>query len=78
MSRPLRIEFPGAIYHLMSRGNARQDIVLDDGDRQRLLDRLEEVTVRYMGEVFAFVLMTNHAHLFLRTPEPNLSRGMQQ
>lgn len=77
MSRPLRIEFPGAIYHVMARGNGRQDIVYDATDRQRLVDGLETTVERYGWEVFCYVLMTNHLHAFFRTPEPNLSRGMQ-
>jgi REP element-mobilizing transposase RayT len=66
MSRPLRIEFPGAIYHVMSRGNGRQDIVRDDADRQRLVDGLEAAVGRYGWEVFSYVLMTNHLHAFFR------------
>ncbi|HID76049.1 MAG TPA: hypothetical protein EYP56_08645, partial [Planctomycetaceae bacterium] len=78
MSRPLRIEFPGAIYyHVTSRGNGGQDIVGDDRDRERLLEGLEGAVQRYSWEVFSYVLMSNHLHLFLRTPEANLSRGMQ-
>ena len=77
MARPLRIEFSGAIYHVMARGNGRQDIVRDDHDRQRLSDGLEATVQRYGWELFSYVLMTNHLHAFFRTPEPNLSRGMQ-
>ena len=77
MSRPLRIDFSGAIYHVMARGNGRQDIVCDDGDRQRLTDGLEATVGRYGWELFSYVLMTNHLHAFFRTPAPNLSRGMQ-
>jgi REP-associated tyrosine transposase len=73
----LRIEFDGAIYHVMSRGNARQDIVHDDDDRQRLLDDLERVVAKTGWEVLTFVLMTNHLHLLLKTPRPNLAKGMQ-
>ncbi len=77
MARPLRIEYPGAIYHVMSRGNARQRIFHDDGDYQRLLDGLAQTVQRCGWEVLSFVLMPNHLHLFVRTPQPNLSRGMQ-
>ena len=77
MARPLRIEFSGAIYHVMARGNGRQDIVRDDRDRQRLTDGLEATVQRYGWELLSYVLMTNHLHAFFRTPEPNLSRGMQ-
>lgn len=78
MARPLRIEFPGAIYHAMSRGNARQVIFRDDDDRRQLLDDLEDSVVRCGWELFAFVFMPNHFHLFLRTPRPNLAKGMQR
>ena len=74
----LRIEYPGAIYHVMARGNGRQDIVRDDRDRQRWLDTLERTVNVLRWELFAFVLLSNHFHLFLRTPLPNLSRGMQR
>ncbi len=65
MVRPLRIEFAGAIYHVMSRGNAQQVIFSDDADRQRLVDALEQAVVRCGWELFGFVLMPNHIHLFL-------------
>ena len=77
MARPLRIEFAGAVYHVMSRGNARQDIVLDDADRQKRLDWLRRTVETYGWRLYAFALMTNHEHLFFQTPEPNLSAGMQ-
>jgi REP element-mobilizing transposase RayT len=77
MARPLRIEFPGAIYHVTSRGNARQKIFADERDYQRMRDGLAQTVQRHGWEFFAFALMPNHVHLFFRTPEPNLSRGMQ-
>lgn len=77
MARPLRIEFAGAIYHVMARGNARQRIFQDDRDYGRLSGGLGETVCRYGWELFSYVLMPNHLHLFLRTPKPNLSRGMQ-
>ena len=77
MPRRLRIEFEGAIYHVMARGNARQDIVYDDDDRRRLLADLERAVVRSGWELLGFVFMSNHLHLLLRTPRPNLARGMQ-
>lgn len=77
MARPLRTEFAGAIYHVMARGNGRQDIVRDDRDRRQLTDGLEPSVQRYGWELLSCVLMTNHLHAFFRTPEPNLSRGMQ-
>ena len=77
MARPLRIEFAGAIYHIMSRGNARQGIVLDDADREKRVDWLRRTVETYGWRLHAFALMTTHDHLFLETPEPNLSAGMQ-
>jgi len=78
MPRRLRVEYPLAIYHVMARGNGRQDIVRDDHDREHWLQTLERTVDVHRWELFAFVLMSNHFHLFLRTPEPNLSRGMQR
>jgi len=77
MARQWRIEYPGAIYHVLSRGNGRQDIFLDDDDRFAFLDLLQSLADRYEIEVYAYVLMGNHYHLLLKTQEPNLSRGMQ-
>lgn len=77
MARPLRIEFPGAIYHVMARGNARQTLFQGDDDYHRLLAGLEKTVQRTGWEVFSFVWMPNHIHLFFRTPTPNLSKGMQ-
>ena len=78
MPRRPRIEFEGAIYHVMARGNARQRIVGDDHDRERLLDDLRGTVLRCGWELLAFVFMENHLHLLLKTPRPNLARGMQQ
>ncbi len=77
MTRPLRIEFEGAIYHVTSRGNARQAIFLDDEDRENLLERLAKVVDRFGWLCHGYCLMTNHYHLLLETPGANLSRGMQ-
>ena len=76
MVRPWRIEFPDAVYHVMSRGNNRQDIFLSDFDRKDFLGILEESVRRFNIEVFCFCLMSNHYHLLLRTPEANLSKAM--
>ena len=78
MARPLRIEFPGALYHLTARGNARQDIYLDARDSRRFLGLLGEVCTRYAWRCFAYCLMTNHYHLVVETTQPNLSAGMRQ
>ena len=78
MARPLRIEFPGALYHITARGNAGQDIYLDARDSQRFLDLLGEVATRCRWRCYAYCLMTNHYHLVVETPAPNLSHGMRQ
>ena len=77
MARPLRIQFSGAVYHVIARGNERKPIVRDDDDREKRVDWLQRAVETYGWHLFAFVLMTNHEHLFLKTPEPNLSAGMQ-
>ncbi len=77
MPRRLRIEFEGAIYHVMARGNARQKIVRDDADRRRLIDGLEQSVVRHGWELLCYVVMGNHLHLMVKTPRPNLGAGMQ-
>jgi putative transposase len=77
MARPLRIEYRGALYHVISRGNEQRPIVTDDRDRTRRLDWLRRTVQTYRWNLHAFVLMTNHEHLFVETPEANLSAGMQ-
>ncbi len=77
MPRRLRIEFEGAIYYVMARGNARQKIVRDDADRRRLIDGLEHTVVRHGWEMLCYVVMGNHLHLMVKTPRPNLGAGMQ-
>ena len=77
MARPLRIEFPNAIYHVMARGNGRQAIFHIDDDYLRMTDGLAKTVSRTGWQVLAYVWMPNHIHLFARTPKPNLSRGMQ-
>jgi REP-associated tyrosine transposase len=77
MPRRLRIEFEGAIYHVMARGNGRQKIVRDDADRRRLIDGLEHTVGRCGWELLCYVIMDNHFHLLLKTPRPNLGAGMQ-
>jgi REP-associated tyrosine transposase len=78
MARPLRIAYPGACYHATARGNERRAIFRDDGDREQLLARLEAVVARYRLIVHAYVLMRNHYHLLLETPEGNLSEALRQ
>lgn len=78
MARPLRIEFPGAVYHVTSRGNARQSIFIDDEDRGRFLDVLSMVVERFHWLCHAYCLMENHYHLLIETPDGNLSKGMRE
>jgi putative transposase len=78
MARPLRLEFPGALYHVTTRGNARQAIFLDDEDRQRFLGGLTRVVSRFHLLLHAYCLMENHFHLVVETPEANLSHAMRQ
>lgn len=77
MARKLRIQFPGAIYHVMSRGDRREDIFRDDLDRESFLQTLADSCVKTGWQVHAFCLMTNHFHLVVETPEPNLVAGMK-
>jgi REP element-mobilizing transposase RayT len=77
MPRKARIEFPGAVYHLLDRGDHREPIVRDDADRTTFLNTLGQVCVRTGWRVHAFVLMTNHYHLLVETPEANLVCGMR-
>ncbi|MCL4491506.1 MAG: transposase [Nitrospirae bacterium] len=78
MARPLRIEYPNAVYHVTSRGNARNRIFLGDQDRENFLFVLEAVVKRYNWLCHAYCLMDNHYHLMIETPDANLSRGMRQ
>ena len=78
MARPLRLEFPGAIYHITSRGNAREDIFVDDRDREVFLSVLTDTVDRYNWLCHAYCLMDNHYHLLIETPDPTLSLGMRQ
>lgn len=78
MTRPLRLEYPFAVYHITSRGNARQDIFLDNTDRLSLLGVIASVVLRYNWLCHAYCLMGNHYHLVIETPDANLSLGMRQ
>ncbi len=77
MARPLRIEFPDAVYHVTSRGNAREAVFVSDRDRACFLDLLGEVVERFGWRCHAYCLMDNHFHLLAQTPTPNLGRGMR-
>jgi len=78
MSRPLRIEFPGAVYHVTARGDRREPIYEDDGDRTQFLSILGEALDRFNAQCLAYCLMGNHYHLVLFTREGHLSRLMRQ
>ena len=78
MSRPLRMEYAGAVYHVTSRGDQRGSIFHTEHDRMRFLETLGRVAELYGWRVHAWCQMTNHYHLLVETPEPNLCRGMQQ
>ena len=77
MPRKARVEYFGAVYHVMDRGNRLEVIFRDDGDREMFLKTLGEVCGRCGWVVHCYVLMGNHYHLLLETPEANLSRGMR-
>ena len=77
MARPLRIEYPGAYYHVMNRGNRGEDIFLSDKDRKVFLDGLADSCETYRIKLIAYVLMSNHFHLLVQTPQANLSEFMR-
>lgn len=76
MARPLRLEFPDAVYHVTTRGNGRQNIFADDADRQKFIELLEKTVDHYNWQCHAYCLMENHYHLMIETPESNISKGM--
>lgn len=78
MSRPLRIEFSGAYYHVTSRGNRREAIYEDDEDRKSFLEIFRNVVEAFDWRCHAYCLMSNHYHLFVETAHGNLSKGMRQ
>lgn len=77
MVRPLRIEFSGALYHVTSRGDRKEDIYQDDADRKIYLGVLGEVCKRFNWVLHAYCLMDNHYHLLVETPDGNLAKGMR-
>ena len=78
MARPLRLELAGALYHVTSRGDGREDIYLSDDDRQAWLETLAQVCGRFNWVCHAYCQMSNHYHLVIETPDANLSKGMRQ
>src|SRR5918992_121208 len=77
MARPVRIQYPGAVYHIISRGNNRQFIFRDDQDRKKYLERLAWYCQDKGVHLLCYCLLTNHVHLLLETPKGNLSKMMQ-
>lgn len=77
MARPLRLEFPGALYHVTARGDRREPIYEDDDDREVFLGLLSNVVARFNWLIHAYCLMGNHYHLLIETPDGNLSKGMR-
>ena len=78
MSRPLRLQFAGALYHVTSRGNERKPIYCDEDDFSRFLAVLTSVCERFNWVIHSYCLMTNHYHLLVETPDANLAKGMRQ
>src|SRR3990170_8339886 len=77
MARPLRIQYPGAFYHIMNRGVSRRNIFLSETDYEEFLKTLSECDNLWAIDIFAYCLMSNHYHVCLRTPGGNLSRVMR-
>lgn len=77
MARPIRIEYPGAVYHVITRGNNRQVIFKDDRDRRTYLEKLSYYCEQKEVELLCYSLLSNHVHLLLETPKGNLSKFMQ-
>jgi REP element-mobilizing transposase RayT len=77
MARKLRVQYPGAIYHVMNRGDRREPIFRDDADRRRFLETLAETCAKTGWQVHAACLMGNHFHLVVETPAANLVAGMK-
>jgi putative transposase len=78
MSRPLRMEFAGALYHITARGNERRDVFFCDDYRFEFLKILEQVCERFNWLCHAYCLMSNHYHLLIETLDENLSKGIRQ
>lgn len=76
MARPLPVEFAGAVYHVMARGNERRPVFRDDQDRKRFLETISEMVEQFGVRLHAYCLMPNHYHLVLETPRGNLSQAV--
>ena len=76
MSRPLRISFNNAVYHITARGNRRDKIFYSDDDKRKFLQKMDQTSLKYSFICYAYSLMDNHYHLFIKTPSGNISQGM--
>lgn len=76
MARPLRIEYPGAFYHVIQRGNDRKNIFISDQDRIKFFEYLSVIHTRYKVDIHTYCLMNNHYHLILETKNANLTKAM--
>ena len=77
MTRPLRVEYPDAYYHVINRGNYQEKIFINDRDKEKFLEYLEKATERFSIIIHSYCLMSNHYHLLIQTPDSNLSLAMQ-
>jgi len=77
VGRPLRIEYPGAHYHVTTRGNERKDVFKSQRDREKFLSYLKSAVIRYDAVIHAYCLLSNHYHILMETPSGNLSQIMQ-
>jgi putative transposase len=77
MARPLRVEYPGAYYHVINRGNNQENIFRNDRDKEKFLEYLQKANERFSIIIHTYCLMSNHFHLLVQTPQPNLSVTMQ-
>ncbi|MDJ0668291.1 MAG: transposase [Desulfobacterales bacterium] len=77
MARPLRIEYPGAFYHVINRGNAGEAIFKSVRDREKFLEYLQTASERFAVRIHTYCLMTNHYHLLVETPQANLGQAVK-
>lgn len=77
MARPLRVEYPGAYYHIINRGNSGENIFIDERDREKFLEYLAKGVERFLTRIHTYCLMSNHYHLLLETTQANLSLAIQ-
>jgi REP element-mobilizing transposase RayT len=76
MARPLRINYENAVYHIFARGNRKEDIFYSDEDKRLFQEKMNKTFQKYSLICYAYCLLDNHYHLFLKTPKANLSKGM--